>query len=358
RVVLADLSEAALQDGLTAVTNQFGTIGSFIHLQPHDADAATILKQIFFIAKHLQQPLTETAQQQARASFVTVTQMDGALGLDGTLPFDPINGGLFGLTKTVNLEWSRVFCRAIDVHPGYEPQQVAAYVLAELHDPNRLITEVGYGNHGRVTLDTVEVPMESYMPSDQITQNSVFVVSGGAKGITASCVINLAQQYQCKFVLLGRSSIDDVDTSWLSDADDEAALKRQIMQHLIAQGEKPTPMLVGKMARTIASKREIEKTLHTIRQAGSQVEYLSVDVTDSVAMGTALTAVSQRLGNVTGIIHGAGARSDKLIEKKTDGDYTAVYATKVDGLNALLQAVPPQQLQHLVLFSSAAGFYG
>ncbi|VAW38151.1 omega-3 polyunsaturated fatty acid synthase subunit, PfaA [hydrothermal vent metagenome] len=364
RVLLADLSEAALQDGLTAVTTQFGAIGSFIQLQPPDADAATILKQTFFIAKHLKETLNEAAQQQTRASFLIVTHLDGALGLDGKLPFNPINGGLFGLCKTVNLEWPHVFCRAVDLRPGYDPQQVADYVLAELHDPNQLVSEVGYGNHGRVTLETVETPLTAYEPNAQIASGtpdapeSLFVVSGGAKGITASCVIHLAQQYPCKFVLLGRSSIDDLDTSWLGEYADEAGLKRQIMQHLLAQGEKPTPMLVGKLAQSIASKREIEQTLHAIQQAGSQVEYLSVDVTDGVALDAALTAVSHRLGTITGIIHGAGVLSDKLIEQKTEADFTAVYATKVAGLQALLQAVPPQQLQHLVLFSSAAGFYG
>ena len=178
------------------------------------------------------------------------------------------------------------------------------------------------------------------------------------KGITADCVIRLAEQYQCKFALLGRSSIADVDTSWLSDYADEAALKRQIMERVIAQGEKPTPMVINKMARAISSKHAIEQTLNTIRQAGSEVEYISVDVTDSAAMSQAITAVSTKLGPVTGIIHGAGVLSDKLIEKKTEQDFNSVYATKIAGLNALLTAVPPQQLQHLVLYSSAAGFYG
>ncbi len=358
RVSLANLDEVDLVEGITAVTTQFGPIASFIHLQPAQADSAAVLKQVFFIAKHLKETLNETAQQQARASFVTVARMDGSLGLDGEIAFDPIHGGLFGLTKTLNLEWPQVFCRAIDLHPGFTPEQAAAYVLAELYDPNQLITEVGYGNQGRVTLTTVEAPLTAYTPDSQITPNSVFLVSGGAKGITADCVINLAQQYQCKFVLLGRSAIADVDTSWLQAGSDEAAIKRQIMERLVAQGEKPTPLLIGKMARAISSKQAIEATLRTIEQAGSQVEYLPVDVTDGAALGEALTAVSQRLGAITGIIHGAGVLSDKLIEKKTEQDYTAVYSTKVDGLHALLQAVPVNQLQHLVLFSSAAGFYG
>ncbi|MCB0035140.1 MAG: SDR family NAD(P)-dependent oxidoreductase, partial [Anaerolineales bacterium] len=358
RVVCTDLNETALQESLTAVAAQYGRIGSFVHLHPRTAASTTILKQVFFIAKHLKETLHDAAAQQDRAAFMTVMQLDGALGLDGQIDFDPISGGLCGLTKTVNLEWPQVYCRAVDLHPSYEPSQAAAFVTAELFDPNRLITEVGYGNHGRVTLETVEAPLEPYTPSTIITADSVFVVSGGAKGITADCVIRLAKQYQCKFVLLGRSSIEDVDTSWLGNYADEAALKQQIMQHLLAQGEKPTPMLVGKMARAISSKHEIEQTLHTIEQAGSQAEYLSVDVTDSGALTAALAAVAQRLGRITGIIHGAGVLSDKLIEKKTEQDFTAVYNTKIDGLHALLQAVPAQQLDHLVLFSSAAGFYG
>jgi NAD(P)-dependent dehydrogenase (short-subunit alcohol dehydrogenase family) len=358
RVQLADLSEAALQEGVTAVTTRFGPIAAYIHLQAPGADAAANLKHVFFTAKHLKPAFTAAAAQQPRASFLVVTRLDGALGLDGNTPFDPVNGGLFGLVKTVNLEWPRVFCRAIDLHPGLDPQQTAACVLAELYDPNRLISEVGYGNHGRVTLETVETPLEAYTPDAQISRDSLFVVSGGAKGITAQCAIALAQQYQCKFLLLGRSSLDDVDTSWLAEYADEAALKRQIMQHLLAQGEKPTPMSVGKLARAIASKREIEQTIRAIEQAGSEVEYLSVDVTDGAALADGLTAVSNHLGPVTGIIHGAGVLSDKLIEEKTEGDFTAVYATKVAGLHALLQAIPPQQLQHLALFSSAAGFYG
>ncbi|MFO7681677.1 MAG: SDR family NAD(P)-dependent oxidoreductase [Chloroflexota bacterium] len=358
RVTLENWDEAHLVERLTAVSTQSGPIGAFIHLHPAQADSAALLKQVFFIAKHLKDTLSETARQHDRASFVTVARLDGALGLDGEIPFNPIDGGLFGLTKTLNLEWPPVFCRAVDLHPGYEPEQAAAFVLAELHDPNRLVVEVGYGNQGRVTLDTVETPLEAYTPDSRITPDSVFVVSGGAKGITADCVINLAQQYRCKFVLLGRSAIDDVDTSWLVGEPDEAALKRQIMERLLAQGEKPTPLLIGKMARVISSKQEIETTLRAITQAGGQAMYLPVDVTDGVALQTAVTRANQHFGPITGLIHGAGVLSDKLIEKKTEQDYTAVYSTKVDGLNALLQAVPPSQLQHLVLFSSAAGFYG
>ncbi|MGB1288806.1 MAG: KR domain-containing protein, partial [Aggregatilineales bacterium] len=61
---------------------------------------------------------------------------------------------------------------------------------------------------------------------------------------------------------------------------------------------------------------------------------------------------------ITGILHGAGNLSDKLIENKTIDDFEYVFGAKIIGLNNLLQVVPPAQLKNLILFSSAAGFYG
>ncbi len=333
---------------------RFVKVNAFVHVD--EGDAETRLKQLFFVAKHLKGKLIEAANE-TRPAFVTVTRMDGSLGLDEA-DFNPIHGGLFGLTKTLRLEWPTVYCRAVDLHPAISGADVASYVLAELFDPNKLISEVGYGNYGRVTLTTDEVALGSFTPSAEITRDSVFVVSGGAKGITADCVLYLAKQYQCKFVLLGRSAMDAVDDSWLGDYTDEAELKRLTMQHIIAQGEKPTPMAVNKLVKRIQSQREIAGTLAALHEVGSAAEYLSVDVTDAMAMQRELSAAQQRLGQITGMIHGAGVLSDKLIEKKTEWDFDSVYNTKVKGLNALLAAVPMEQLRHLVLFSSAAGFFG
>jgi len=59
---------------------------------------------------------------------------------------------LFGLTKSLRWEWPQVFFRAIDLNPNLDPHESAEYILAELHDSNRYIGEVGYGSQGRVTL--------------------------------------------------------------------------------------------------------------------------------------------------------------------------------------------------------------
>jgi hypothetical protein len=136
------------------------------------------------MAKHLKSSLTAAARE-GRSCFMTVTRMDGALGLSQRPgAFEATSGlaagGLSGLVKTLNREWSGstsgmgfarsgspdpelgvfcrgngVFCRTVDLAPDLDRIQAAEIVLAEFHDPNRLLLEVGYGPSGRVTLEAV-----------------------------------------------------------------------------------------------------------------------------------------------------------------------------------------------------------
>jgi acyl transferase domain-containing protein len=155
RVTLPDLSEAALQNTLKSI----GNVGMFIHLSPSSGlsngtmfleNEKALVKHVFLIAKHLKAILNSNTS--GRKGFITVTRLDGALGTAGMNGYGTIAGGLFGLIKTLNLEWNSVFCRAIDFAPDMNPQQIANTVVAEIHDPNRMITEVAYGTQGRVTL--------------------------------------------------------------------------------------------------------------------------------------------------------------------------------------------------------------
>lgn len=192
----------------------------------------------------------------------------------------------------------------------------------------------------------------------EISPSSVFLASGGARGITAQCVIRLAQEYGGKWILLGRSDISSDEPAWVADCLDEAELKKRILQHLLEQGLKPTPKDIQKAFKQISTRREVIETLKAIENAGAQAEYLSADITDLDSLQPLLADAADRLGAITGILHGAGNLADKLIEKKTEQDFETVYAAKVQGLENLLRCVPAEQLAYLVLFSSVAGFYG
>jgi len=357
---LDNLDESTLVEALASIERALGAPARFIHLDPNCSDnvqAKAVLRSTFLIAKHLRDALNDTPTD-ARCAFMTVARLDGQLGYGGDA-FNTIPGGLFGLTKTVNLEWPNVYCRAIDIAPGLDNQLATEKILAECADPNRRIAEVGLREAGRFTL----VPCadsESTTPepaSSSIDDKSVFIVSGGAKGVTAECVVKLAATSGGTFILLGRSALDTIP-AWATGIDNEAAFKKAGMEHLKAEGEKPTPKKVQGLVGPIQSSIAIQSIIARIEATGGHAHYLSCDVADADALRTGIDAITAKTGPVTGIIHGAGVLADKTIEKKTGEDFDWVYGPKVDGLAALLECTNPADLQHLSLFSSAAGFFG
>jgi hypothetical protein len=162
RVVLDDLSEKNLEQKLEMIMNSYGPIAAFIHVHPlmeanqnyrihYLEEEKAIVKHIFLIAKHLKKSLNEAASK-GRSCFYTIARLDGAFGLERTVNFNPIGASLFGLTKALRFEWESVFCRAIDLSPSLDAEQSVNCMVAELHDPNRYVPEVGYSSQGRVTL--------------------------------------------------------------------------------------------------------------------------------------------------------------------------------------------------------------
>ncbi len=319
------------------------------------------------------------AATKARASFVVVTRQGGALGFANSdesaaqvkadVKADLVQAGLAGLVKTINHEWNAgddsVFCRVVDLSAKLSADKAATIISDELLDIDTSIVEVAHDSDNlsnnigtRLTLTGVATNSYQLTTGNSIDSDSVFLVSGGAKGVTAHCVIEIAKQYQSKFILLGRSSFDDNEPSWAKDITDEVALKKAAMQALIAAGDKPTPVKVTQFVRPILANREIAQTLNAINAAGGQARYVEADVTNSSNVSVAVAPITKEFGDVTGIIHGAGVLADKFIEQKTLEEFNAVYTTKIDGLLSLLAATSTTNVKHLVLFSSAAGFYG
>jgi len=161
RFALSDMREETLQQQLDAIAGQAGPIGAFIHLNPPHTAASDdeiyspiekqIIKHVFLIAKHLKEPLRQSASA-GSAAFLVIAHLDGKFGMAGEVEYSPVSAGLFGLVKTVNLEWESVYCRGIDISPRLGQQQTGAIVAAELFDPNRRLAEVAYSPDGRATL--------------------------------------------------------------------------------------------------------------------------------------------------------------------------------------------------------------
>ena len=100
--------------------------------------------------------------------------------------------------------------------------------------------------------------------TNSINSSSLFLVSGGAKGITSECVIKLAQEYKCKFILIGSSKVIESEPSFAQECFDESVLKKRIMEYQLSQGDKPTPKSVENEFKIISSSRKINQTLSNI----------------------------------------------------------------------------------------------
>ena len=350
-------------EAIQAIISAVGDLSAVIYMQPkttingveYPEHSKQGLMLAFLLAKHCDVSKTSGV---SRSSFMVVTRQ-GSLGVESDeLNTDLVQSGLNGLVKTLAHEWPQVFCRAVDVSAKFGIDKVANLVADELLDVDTDLVEVAHDKQGRLTLIGEVTDSYTLTAGNNIDNNSVFLVSGGAKGVTAHCVIRLAKQYQSKFILLGRSVYEKSEPSWAHGIIAEADLKKAAMQSMLDAGDKPTPAKINQAIKPILANREITQTLDAITAVGGQVEYISADVTDSKAVKSATQSVITKFGDVTGIIHGAGVLADKFIEQKTLEEFNAVYRTKVDGLVSLLACAKEENIKHLVLFSSAAGFYG
>jgi NAD(P)-dependent dehydrogenase (short-subunit alcohol dehydrogenase family) len=356
---------------LGQIVGQFSEpVARFIYLHPHlrfplgQLDLQfnrekTLLRAVFLLAKHLKAPLHSAAHQH-RTAFMTVSRLDGALGVQNPGNVAPLGGSLPGLVKSLHLEWPGVFCRAVDLAPELPSEQAATLVTNELYDADQCLTEVAWNAAAqRHTLVAEPVPVTE-MPGLHATvnQDSVFLVTGGARGVTAECVRAMATQFKCTFILLGRSALETAEPEWAQGITDAGILKRKAMESLQARGEKPLPRTIQRMTGAVLAQREILENLDFIRRQGAIVFYEAADVTDAGALRSALDRITVQSGKITGIVHGAGVLADKRIENKTEADFDAVFDVKILGLLAVTQAVDIEAIRHVVLFSSVAGFYG
>ncbi|WP_263252632.1 SDR family NAD(P)-dependent oxidoreductase [Saccharopolyspora rosea] len=320
--------------------------------------AAGALREALLLAGRTRAVLDRAAET-GRAGFVAVTRLDGVLGYSGVDPASAVTGGLPGLVKTLAAEAPGLFCRAVDLHPELSDEQCAAALLAELHDADTALHQVGYDAE-RVRRTVVAGPdsepdpeLPGCAPRPAPGPDDLLVVSGGGRGVTAACAIGLARRWRTGLLLLGRTPLDD-EPEWARDVA-EPRLKAAIAAHLRDSGGTPTPRDVEPVYRTLVAQREIRGTLAEIRAAGARVDYLAVDVADADAVAAAL---SEHRDRITGVVHGAGALSDRLVADKTAADVDAVFAPKLAGLRSILDAVDRDRLRHVLLFSSVAGFFG
>jgi acyl transferase domain-containing protein/NAD(P)-dependent dehydrogenase (short-subunit alcohol dehydrogenase family) len=317
------------------------------------------LRELFRLARHLGPALLESAEQ-GGAIFGAVLRLDGSFGLNATEISNPLQGALAGLVKTAALEWPQVGCRVLDVAPDWRDRRAAAEaVVAEMMngDPQHPI-EVGLAHGRRRVLALQAAPYATGDPAAPDLQPAdVVVISGGARGIAAAAARALAHRMGPKLVLLGRTAEPGPEPDWIRGVTEESALKKAILAHQF-DGAVDSPKTLERAYRSHMNRREIAATLADIRSLGGDVIYRSLDIRNAEEVRGVLDEIRAEAGPITALIHAAGVLEDRLILDKTPDQFDRVFATKVDGFEALTAALDGDPLKYVVVFSSVAARTG
>lgn len=363
-----DASEQNVSVTLKAAEEALGRVGGVIILQRSPDKYASISEQLntadrkrliatFMVAKYLSASLRTLDPTQGRGHFLVATQMDGRLGFQGKQGFSLYAAGITGLVKSLSFEWPNIQCRVVDLKPRLTAKKAVTALMEELTDIDRSVIEVARGDGCLRTTLALESTSSAKRNELNISKSDVFVVTGGARGITAECVIRLSKHVNTHFILLGRTDIDAPLPEWAQNKGLKD-LRRAALEFLSQQGEQATPVKVNKMVDQVTRVVEVQETLKRIEEGGSRATYVNADITDTAKAVDALVNVQEQFGQITGIIHGAGNLADKKIEKKTLEDFELVVDTKIQGLLNALSVVTPSALKHICVFSSVSGFFG
>jgi acyl transferase domain-containing protein/3-hydroxymyristoyl/3-hydroxydecanoyl-(acyl carrier protein) dehydratase/NAD(P)-dependent dehydrogenase (short-subunit alcohol dehydrogenase family)/acyl carrier protein len=316
--------------------------------------AKAFLKSAFCLSQKNASHLMSAASEKG-AFLATISFFGGGFGFSSpTFLSNPIYGGLAGLAKTAGLEWKNVLCRALDMPDSVEKcieNAEAAVSLMMTHGE----VEMGLDddNCNIPTLETRQIQKGVV----NLDQDDVVIITGGAKGVTAECAVQLAKEYCPRIILLGRSPAPFLEPDWIQGITDLAEMKKQILIHGFID-QKPKPAEIEKQYKAILSNREIQANIDRIKACGSQVKYISADIRDKKEIKKIFAGIRKKFSRISAIIHGAGVLEDKLIVDKGLDQFNRVFDTKVEGLDALLAATKDDPIKYFILFSSIAARVG
>lgn len=221
--------------------------------------------------------------------------------------------------KSWSLENPLVAVRMLDIDPSNSASALAERLLDELSIRGSY-AEASYAASGRRFV--VEwVPSASLLSSQSgvLGPQEVWLVTGGAKGITAECMKGLLARSPARIAMLGSSAFSN-------------------------KGD--------------TRKSEVHQTLGALGAAGIAARYYQCDVTVPDQVAQCVAGIRKELGPIRGLIHAAGLNVPHRVETVSKPAFRAVLEPKIAGLINLLQAIDPASLAHLVVFSSVIAVSG
>jgi malonyl CoA-acyl carrier protein transacylase len=278
---------------------------------------------------------------------------DYPLTWDGALAHDAGSG----LLRAVAAEWPAVGCKAVTFDVATPTDTLVDSILSELTACDGDV-EVAYELGRRLVMRTEPAPLSSASPIVPLTRDSVVLVTGGLRGITAEAAAYLATHYAPTLVIAGRSPCPAEEPAWLNGVEGASAIKALLIDQAKDQRGDVSVRRIQTACAEILRQREMRRHLASLQRSGAHIRYETVDVRDPLAVGELVERIYGTYGRLDGIIHGAGVVEDRRIEDKALDSFDRVFDTKTNGAWALATAVRSRHLKFFVLYSSGVATYG
>jgi len=294
----------------------------------------------------------------ANTFLVSATRLGGLHGYDANGANAPLGGAVVGFTKAYKRERNDVLVKAIDLEISRKSAEFADALIDEtLFDAG--VVEVGYRDGKRYSITLVETPNAPNETGIELNQETVFVITGAAGGITSAITTDLAVNSGGIFYLLDLVAPPDVNDEYVKlFRADKDALKAKLIDDAKRAGEKPTPVMIDKKIMGIERQEAALRAKESVEAAGGTVHFYAGDLRDYDAVRQVMDEIRARHSKIDVIVHAAGLEISRALSDKDAAQFNLVFDVKADGFFNLLRAAKGMPIGATVVFSSVAGRFG
>lgn len=316
-----------------------------------DADPLTAfrLQDAFFLALQVCDPVIRAHRGSVLALF-TSARADGVL--------HPYAGLFKGVLKSAYLELAGhqvagVFTAQRELGPALDELAIESAAAP-------LLAGAVYEGGMRHTMVVTDVPAE---PSAEppLRADSVVVAVGGARGITAEVLKDLARRFRPVIIALGSRPIDEL-AGELGRRGGRAALgtRPEFVRAELARSPGQSVREVNQLYERLTSAADTLDLMAGLeRDCGpGRVRYLQGDVRDQAQLDAAFAEILGAYGRIDLLIHAAGVNRAGAIATKPLAHFQEVRDVKAGGYLRIRRALAGYQPRLWCGFGSVIGFTG